>query len=92
MKIKPTQDLILIKLLETEEKTKSGIYIPDTTKKEKTRKGKVIAIGEDVSKNIKVGNDIIFSFIEIKTILKKENFLLIKEEDILATFDNITKT
>ena len=44
MKLKPLQDRVIVKQSETEEKTKSGILLPDTAK-EKPTKGKVIAVG-----------------------------------------------
>jgi chaperonin GroES len=44
MKLVPLEDRVLVKLLETEEMTKTGIVLPDTAK-EKPSKGKVIAVG-----------------------------------------------
>ena len=43
-KIKPLGDKILVEILEAEEKTKGGIFLPDTAKEEKTE-GKVVAVG-----------------------------------------------
>ncbi len=81
--LKPLKDRIIVERLAAEERTKSGIVLPDTAK-EKPEQGKVIACGKDV-KEIKVGNTIIFSKYgptEIK--LDGKEFLVIKEEEILA--------
>ncbi|GIW59126.1 MAG: 10 kDa chaperonin [Patescibacteria group bacterium] len=46
-KYKPTRGRVLVKPLVQEEKTKGGIYLPDTATKEKPQEGEVIAVGED---------------------------------------------
>ena len=58
MKLKPLQDRVIVKQSEAEEKTKSGILLPDTAK-EKPTKGKVIAVGpgklDDKGKPMEIG-------------------------------------
>jgi len=92
MDIKPLGDRILIKQLEAEEKTKGGIVIPDTVK-EKPQEGKVIAVGPGKvlesgkvqTPGVKVGDRILYgkySGTEVST--KGEEYLIVKEEDILA--------
>ena len=92
MAIQPLGDRVLVKALESEEKSKGGIVLPDTAK-EKPQQGKVIAVGkgkvlDDGSKkslDVKVGDQILYgkySGTEIK--VKGEDYLILREEDILA--------
>ena len=91
-KIKPLGDRVLIKALEREEKTKSGIVLPDTAK-EKPQEGKVLAVGTGktldngtkVALEVQVGQKVIFSKYagtEIK--LDGEEMMILNERDILA--------
>jgi chaperonin GroES len=93
MKIQPLGDHVLIKPLEAEEKTKGGILLPDTAK-ERPQEGEVIAVGKGrILENgtvqpleVKVGDRVLYSKYagtEINT-KEGEEFLIIKEEDILA--------
>lgn len=91
MKVKPLRDKVLVKALEEEETTKGGIVLPDTAK-EKPQKGKVVAVGsgkivdgKHFELEVKEGDTIIFEKYgpsEIK--VDGEEYLIIKEEDILA--------
>jgi chaperonin GroES len=92
MAIKPLGDRVLVKLLEPKEVKKGGIIIPDTAK-EKPQEGKVIEVGkgkmlEDgkiVPLEVKKGDKVLYSKYggtEIK--LEGEEYLILKEEDILA--------
>lgn len=91
MNIKPLGDRIVIKVVENEEKTKSGIVLPDTAK-EKPQEGEVLAIGsgeiidgKKVPLEVKVGDRIIFSKYagtEIK--LDGEEYLILRQSDVLA--------
>ncbi len=91
-KIVPIGDRIVVKLEENEEKTKSGIVLPDTAK-EKPQKGKVVAVGsgrlldngKKVELEVKVGDTVVFSKYagtEIK--LDGEKYLILSESDVLA--------
>ena len=85
MNIQPLFDKVLIKPQKQEEKTSSGIYIPDTAKQDKPQIGEVIAIGKDV-KIVKVGQNVVFAkYGPTEINLESEDYLIIKEEDILAT-------
>lgn len=82
--IKPLDDRVLIEPISNEEKTKSGIVIPDTADKEKPEQGKVVAIGPNV-KGVKKGDIVLFTKYgpnEVK--IKNKEYLIAKEEDILA--------
>jgi chaperonin GroES len=81
--LKPLADKLIVKRLEAEEKTASGIVLPDTAK-EKPEQGEVMATGKDV-KEVKKGDRVIFgkySPTEIK--VDGTEYLVIKEEDVLA--------
>jgi chaperonin GroES len=93
MNIKPLADHILIEPISQEEKTKSGIFLPDTVEKERPEQGKVIAVGpgkhlssgKRVPLEVKKGDKVLFTKYgpnEIKVANKE--YLIAKEEDILA--------
>ncbi len=83
--LKPLADRVLIEPAPAEEKTASGIIIPDTAK-EKPLKGKVVAVGNgkpDEPMTLKVGDTVIYgqySGTEIK--LEGKNYLIMKEADV----------
>lgn len=90
--IKPLHDMVLVKPLPAEEKTASGLYIPDTAK-EKPLKGIVIDLGEGristagtlVPMTVKKGDLAIFGkHAGTETELEGEQHLLMREYDILA--------
>lgn len=83
--IRPLGENVLIKTIEENIKTKSGIVLPDSAKEDRPQEGRVIAIGEDKKIKVKKGQKVIFakySGTEIKQ--GKEKYLIIKNEDILA--------
>ncbi|MDP2664368.1 MAG: co-chaperone GroES [bacterium] len=93
MIIKPLSDHILIEALKQEEKTKSGILLPESAEKEKPEQGKVIAVGpgkktEDgkvIPLEVKAGDVVLFKKYgpdEIK--IEDKEYLIASEEDILA--------
>jgi chaperonin GroES len=92
MKIRPLQDRVVIKRVETEEKTKGGIIIPDSAK-EKPVEGRVVAVGNGKAQkdgslrplDVKVGDRVLFgkySGTEVK--IEGEEHVLLREDDILA--------
>ena len=92
MKFRPLHDRVLIKVLDSEEKTKGGIIIPDTAK-EKPQEGEVVDVGpgaktEDgktVKMDVKVGDKVIFgkwSGTEIK--IDNIEYSIMKESDIMG--------
>ena len=93
MKIKPLRDHILIEPLKQEEKTKSGILLPETAEKEKPEQGKVVAVGPGkktdegklIPLEVKVGDIVLFKKYgpdEIK--VDEKEYLIASEDDILA--------
>ena len=83
MKFKPLKDRVFVRYTEEGEKTAGGLYIPDTAK-EKPQKGTVEAVGSEV-KEIKIGNTILFDkYSGSKVIIDNNEYLIVKEEDILG--------
>lgn len=88
-KFKPLADRVLIEPAPAEQKTASGIFIPDTAK-EKPLKGVVIAAGQgkiDEPMSVKVGDTVLFgqySGTEIK--IEGKTFLIMRESDIYGIF------
>ncbi len=92
MNIKPLGDRVVIKLVEREEKTASGIVLPDTVK-EKPQEGKIVAVGsgrvlengEKVAVEVKEGDRVIYSkFAGSEVKVGGEEYLILAERDILA--------
>ena len=80
--IKPLADRVVAIREEAATKTASGIYLPDTAK-EKPVVAKIVAIGPDV-KQVKIGDKIVYKeYAELK--IDNQEYLIIKQEDILAT-------
>lgn len=90
--LKPLGDRVVIRVLEQEEKTASGIFLPDTAK-EKPSQGEVIAVGPSklqddgkrVALDVKVGDKIIFSkYAGTEVKFEGVQYLIVSERDILA--------
>jgi chaperonin GroES len=93
--LKPLGDRVVIELVETEEKTASGIVLPDTAK-EKPQEGKVVAVGtgrvldsgERVALEVNVGDRIIFSkYAGTEVKYDGKEYLVLRESDILAVVE-----
>jgi chaperonin GroES len=97
MNIKPLSDRVLLEPISAEEKTKSGIIIPETVEKERPEQGKVVAVGpgkvipelgKRVPINIKIGDIVLFTKYgptEVK--VDGKEYLIAREEDILAILE-----
>jgi chaperonin GroES len=94
-KFKPLHDRVVVKALESEERTRGGIIIPDTAK-EKPMQGKVVAVGpgargEDGKLQpigVKVGDKVLYgkwSGTEVK--IDDDDLLIVKEADILGVVE-----
>ncbi|MGV1794265.1 MULTISPECIES: co-chaperone GroES [unclassified Rhizobium] len=95
MSFRPLHDRILVRRVESEEKTKGGIIIPDTAK-EKPQEGEVVAVGpgarneagQTQALDVKAGDRILFgkwSGTEIK--INGEDLLIMKESDVLGVIE-----
>jgi len=91
-KFRPLHDRVVVRRVESEEKTKGGIIIPDTAK-EKPQEGEVVAVGSGVrddsgklvALDVKAGNRVLFgkwSGTEVK--IDGEDLLIMKESDIMG--------
>ena len=90
--LKPLGDRVVIRVLEQEEKTASGIFLPDTAK-EKPSQGEGIAVGSGkllddgkrLALDVKVGDKIIFSkYAGTEVKFEGTDYLIVSERDILA--------
>lgn len=96
MKVKPLADRVVVKALLGEEKTKSGIVLPDTAK-EKPQEGEVVAVGsgkliestgERMQLEVKVGDRVLYSkYAGTEVKIDGEEYLVLSERDILAIFE-----
>ena len=95
MKIRPLHDRIIVKRLEEERKTASGIVIPDTAA-EKPDQGEVLAVGNgkvtEEGKvrplDVKVGDKVLFGKYSGQTVkVKGEELLVMKEEDVMGVIE-----
>ncbi|MFH1509105.1 MAG: co-chaperone GroES [bacterium] len=91
--VKPLYDKVLLKPIEEDETTASGIVLPDTHEKEKPEKGEVVAVGEGkltddgkrIAPDVKVGDKVLFSkYGPTDVKIDGEDMLIVGSEDILA--------
>lgn len=87
LKIKPLADRILIEANPAEEKTASGIIIPDTAK-EKPQRGKVVAVGtgkKDEPLTVKVGDEVLYGkYAGTEITVGGREYLIMRESDVFA--------
>jgi chaperonin GroES len=85
--IKPLADRVLVQPAAAEEKTASGLYIPDTAK-EKPQKGLVVAVGngkKDEPLTVKVGDTVLYGkYSGTELSVDGNDFLIMRESDIFA--------
>jgi chaperonin GroES len=85
--LKPLADRVLIEVAPAEEKTASGLIIPDTAK-EKPQKGKVIAVGtgkKDEPMTVKVGDTVLYGkYAGTEITIDGKEYLIMRESDIFA--------
>ena len=92
MKIKPLSDRVIVKPSESIEKTKGGIYVPDTAK-EKPQEGEIVAVGPGrttddgklIKMEVKVGDLVLYGkYSGTEVTIEEEEYLIVRESDILA--------
>ncbi|MFQ3662607.1 MAG: co-chaperone GroES [Chloroflexaceae bacterium] len=92
-RIRPLGDRVVVKPMEREERTKGGIFLPDTASKERPMEGTVLAVGEGrrddsgklIPMNVKVGDKVLFakySGTEFK--IDDVEYLILSEKDVLG--------
>jgi chaperonin GroES len=94
-KLRPLGEKLVVKRLEAETKTKSGIVLPDSAK-EKPKRGKVVSLGdgkrlengERAKWNVKKGDEVIFaSYAGTEVKIDGEELMIMSEDDILAVVE-----
>lgn len=87
VKIQPLADRVLVEAAAAEEKTASGIIIPDTAK-EKPQRGKVVAVGngkKDEPLTVKEGDEVLYGkYAGTEITIEGTDYLIMRESDILA--------
>ena len=95
MAFKPLHDRVLVRRVQSDEKTKGGLIIPDTAK-EKPAEGEIVAVGEGARKDsgeliapsVKAGDRILFGkWSGTEVTLDGQELLIMKENDILGIID-----
>ena len=94
MKLKPLCDRVVIRQLEAEETTKSGIVLPGTAK-EKPQQAEVVSVGpggivdgKEVKMEVKSGDRVIYSkYAGTEVKLEEEEFIIVRQSDILAVVE-----
>ena len=95
MKLKPLADRVVVKAQEAEEKTKSGIYLPDAAK-EKPTLGKVVAVGagklDDKGKrmelNVRAGDTVYYGkYSGTEVEVDGQKFVILRESDLLGVLE-----
>mgnify|MGYP003449302690 FL=1 len=95
MKIRPLHDRVIVKRLEEERKTASGIVIPDTAA-EKPDQGEIMAVGpakrddngKHIALDVKVGDKVLFGKYAGQTVkVQGEELLVMREEDIMGVVE-----
>ena len=95
MAFKPLHDRVLVRRVQSDEKTKGGLIIPDTAK-EKPAEGEIVAVGEGARKDsgeliepsVKAGDRILFGkWSGTEVTLDGQELLIMKESDILGIID-----
>ncbi|MDD4409144.1 MAG: co-chaperone GroES [Candidatus Pacebacteria bacterium] len=96
MKLKPLSDHIIVEPIKEEEKTKGGIFLPQTSDKERPDQGIVIEVGPGkmtssgklIEMEVKKGDKIVFNKYghqEIK--VEEKEYLVLKQDDVLAVIE-----
>lgn len=82
--LQPLGDYVVATAEEAQTKTASGLYLPDNAA-EKPKTAKIVAVGKD-AKQVKVGDRIVYkSYSTTEVKVGGDEYILVKEEDILAT-------
>lgn len=95
MKLKPLADRVIVKQMEAEEKTASGIYLPDAAK-EKPTKGKIVAVGpgkaDDNGKvmalSVEAGDTVYYGkYSGTEVEVNGEKYVILRESDLLGVLE-----
>ena len=95
MNLKPLSDRVVLKPIEAEETTKSGIILT-TDSKEKPQQAVVVAVGpggfregEEVDMDVEVGDKVVYSrFAGTEVKLEEDEYIIVRQDDILAIIED----
>lgn len=96
MQVKPLGDRVVVKPKPKEEKTKGGIFLPDTVSKERPMQGEILAVGEGrrddngklIPMNVKPGQHVLFAkYAGTEFKIDDEEYLILQEKDILGIIE-----
>ena len=91
MKIRPINGRVVVKPSEAKDKTSGGIYLPDTAK-EKLQEGEVVAVADDATEEVAVGDRVIYKELSGTEVeIEDEKYLLLTEDDLLAKYETVDK-
>jgi len=86
MKIRPMNGRVVVRPVETSEQTKGGIVIPDTAK-EKPREAEIVAVAEDATEEVAVGDRVIFKeYGGTEVNVEDQKYVLLEADDLLAKY------
>jgi chaperonin GroES len=95
--VQPLGDRVVVKPKPREEKTKGGIYLPDTASKERPMQGEVLAVGpgrllergERLPMSVRVGDQVLFAkYAGTEYKIDDEEYLILSEKDILGIIES----
>ena len=95
--LRPLEDHVVVEPVVQEEKTESGIYLPDTAHKDKPQTGKVVAVGTGrlldngtrVASEVKVGETVVFAkYSGSVVVLDGKDYNILRDSDILAVVED----
>jgi chaperonin GroES len=96
-RIQPLADRVVVQAAEETEKTRGGLYIPDTAQKEKPQQGTVVAVGpgrltddgKRVAPDVSAGDSILYGkYSGTEVTVDDDEFLILRESDILAIIND----
>jgi len=91
MKLRPINAHIVVKSLDPAEEAVGGIYLPETAR-EKIYEGEVIAVADDATDEVAVGDRIIYKqHSGTETKIEDEDFVLLTADDLLAKYEQVDK-
>ena len=95
--LRPLEDHVVVEPVVQEEKTESGIYLPDTAHKDKPQTGKVVAVGTGrlldngprIASEVNVGETVVFAkYSGSEVELDGKDYIILRDSDILAVVED----
>ena len=86
MKLRPMNGRVVVRPVESSEQTKGGIVIPDTAR-EKPREGEIVAVAEDATEEVAVGNRVVYKeYGGTEVNVEDEKLVLLETDDLLVKY------